>query len=431
MPWLQFAKRYDTKSDPADFVPRTRLVRVETVARLLARHKIENVVLNSCLSAYNRRLSSTNMAYVLMRHGIRNVSAMWYYVLTQTVSTYLETFYRELLVRRGDFHTAAQRGRAEVRRKPTTREGREHHDFFVCVSYSRGAHSTEGAMSQDESQRSGYSNGSSLSNMTDSLTTMANGGGEGSQVGVWEPSAPKLSEGLAIPPRQPIRMQLQLLELEFKLATFHVVYATDLLRPRADLGRAMDGMVDMWLATNMIEDVLHYQGKDLARRPAAGILAEHEQRLTRESAGVGAGAGFRPRALRRHVRSPRVVRPLRKTLHVVRGLDDIVGPGGGLLSGGRARLRERRRRTAEARLKALAARVRASSGGGRSYLLIVGSESYQWWLSHMERLVNGEWWLYMSWAITLEGRYMVGQRLPDEGRRLLSKSPGPEARWWC
>ena len=95
-------------------LPQTSLADGAVVARLLADHKIENVVLNACLSAYNRNGPATNLAHILLQHGVRRVSAMWFYVHWQTVSTYLETFYSELLVRCVDFDRAAQRARAAV-----------------------------------------------------------------------------------------------------------------------------------------------------------------------------------------------------------------------------------------------------------------------------------------------------------------------------
>ncbi|EGX89590.1 hypothetical protein CCM_07842 [Cordyceps militaris CM01] len=138
VPWLLFTSRTSTtQSNNGYHLPQTRLAAAGEVADLLVEHGVEAVVLNACLSAYNVSSRATSLAHLLLRRGIRHVSAMWYYVHHGTVRTYLAAFYHELLREGVDFDVAAQRGRAAVRASPTLRAGRPYRDDFVCVNYAR------------------------------------------------------------------------------------------------------------------------------------------------------------------------------------------------------------------------------------------------------------------------------------------------------
>ena len=361
IPWLLFAKRHNVILDKNYGVPQTHLARAESVAHLLARHKVENVVLNACLSAYNRNGPATNLAHVLLKHGIRNVSAMWYYVHWQTVATYLDTFYNELLVKWTEFHVAAQRGREAIRRKPTNRTGREYQDFFLCVNYARGAHRTDSMAREPSPTPSVQSQNSSTS--SSSLRAM------------WK-SSPRLGDGLAVlPADEPMRMKLHLLELEYKLTTFRIVYASDLRRADSRLEQTMDRMVSMWLTTNLVDEVYVYRGKDLAKRHILTDSLPYYERRPRV-----AGFGYL------QLLWPRMVRPLRQALHIVRDMDAIIDPGM-QADEMQNRRSEERRRNAEANLERLARRVHEA---GDSYLLFVGGQDLQWWRTYLEHL-NGEW----------------------------------------
>ncbi|KAG8409904.1 hypothetical protein J3458_018981 [Metarhizium acridum] len=77
VPWLLFARQH--RPSASEFsIPQTQLAQAEAVAEVLSRHQVENVVLNACLSAYNRSGPATNLAHIFLRYGISNVSAMWY-----------------------------------------------------------------------------------------------------------------------------------------------------------------------------------------------------------------------------------------------------------------------------------------------------------------------------------------------------------------
>jgi hypothetical protein len=394
VPWLLFAKRH-IGAQHKHGVPETHPAKAESVARLLAQHKVENVVLNACLSAYNRNGPDTNLAHVLLKHGIRHVSAIWYYVYWQTVSTYLETFYTELLVRGVEFHVAAQRGREAIRRKPTNRTGREYQDFFLCVNYAREAHRSDSMAREPSPAASVRSQDSSTSNS--------------SAKGKWKPSTPRLGDGLvALPGEEPLRMQLHLLELEYKLMTFRIVYASDLRRADSRLWHTIDRMVSMWLTTNLMDEVYIYRGKDLGKRPIHSDSLPYREKRTRPSSG-----GYL------QLRLPRPIRPLRKALHIVRDIDTVIDPGV-QADEVQNRRSDERRRNAEANLELLARRLHSA---GDSYLLFVGSQDAQWWQTYLEHL-NGQWWLHMPWGFTVHSRYNREMRLPHEGaRRSLTPSP--------
>lgn len=402
VPYLQFAKRHNVGQDPNYGVPQTSLSEAEAIAHLLARYKVENVVLNACLSAYNRNGPATNLAHIFLKHGIRNVSAMWYYVHWQTAATYLETFYNELLFRWNEFHVAAQRGREAIRRRPTNRTGREYQDFFLCVNYTRGAHRTD-SMTHDLSP-------------TPSVQSQDSSTSNSSLKGMWKPPTPRLGDGLPVlPTDEPMRMKLHLLELEYKLTTFRIVYASDLRRADSKLGQTIDRMVSMWLTTNLVDEVYIYRGKDLGKRRIVsdtGSLPYREKR-TRASNGGYLQLLF-----------PRSVRPLRQALHIVRHIDTVIDPG---MQADEVKNRrcEEQRRNAEANLQRLAARLHEARD---SYMLFVGSQDAQWWRTYLEHL-QGQWWLHMPWSFTIHGRYNTNSnedmmRLPHEGaRRSLTPSP--------
>lgn len=394
VPWLLFAKKHNVDFDQSASAPQTHLARAEAVANLLARHKIENVVLNACLSAYNRTGPATNLAHIFLKHGIQNVSAMWYYVHWQTVSTYLQTFYNELLVKYTDFHVAAQKGREAIRKKPTNRTGREYQDFFICVNYTRDVHRTDSLTREPSPSPSVQSQDSSTSNS--------------SRKSMWKPSTPRLSDNFTFPADEPMRMKLHLLELEYKLMTFRIVYASDLRRADSQLSQTIDRMVSMWLNTNLVDEVFIHRGKDLAKRKLLTDTLPYREKRTRASSG-----GYL------QLLYPRPVKPLQQTLHIVRDIDYVIDPG---IQADEVQNRrsEERRRNAEANLLRLTKRLQDR---GDSYLLFIGSQDAQWWRTYLEHL-SGEWWLHMPWSFTVHSRYNRDMRLPHEGgRRSLTPSP--------
>ncbi|KAI9155187.1 TPR repeat-containing protein [Paramyrothecium foliicola] len=396
VPWLLFAKRYRANKSGYQ-APQTHLARADAVAQLLARHQIGNVVLNACLSAYNRTGPTTNLAHIFMKHGIRNVSAMWFYVHWQTVSTYLETFYDQLLVKNAGFHVAAQRGREAIRHQPTNRTGRVYQDFFLCVNYTRSVQRSTTSVAREPSPApSTRSQDSSTSN-----TSIRS-----HRSGRWRPSTPRLSDSILMGDEPLIRMQLHLLELEYKLMTFRVVYASDLRRANSNLDATMERMVSMWLSTNLIDEVCYYKAKDFAKKRSllSDTVSPRERRSRVHSGGIGAV---------RQLLFTRPVRALRQTLHVVRDVDAVVDPG--------YRADEKDNRDAEERrfhvqegLQRLARRLHeeeADGEGRRSYLLLLGSQDAQWWRTYLQHL-DGEWWLHMPWSFTVHSRYVRDVRLP-------------------
>ena len=387
-------------------LPQTSLADGAVVARLLADHKIENVVLNACLSAYNRNGPATNLAHILMQHGVRRVSAMWFYVHWQTVSTYLETFYSELLVRCVDFDRAAQRARAAVREKPTSRTGQVYQDFFLCVNYAsevqkRAPLSSPGASPSPRRDPSPAPSVRSQDSST-SNTSM-----KSFKSGLWKPPTPRLGDGLFLTSvisgdtEKVMRMGLHLLELEYKLMTSRIVYASDLRRADSKLAISVEGLVGMWLATNLVEEVHYYRGKDFAKRRVLKEAVPSRDKRTRASVG-GAGTGY----LHSRLFQPRQVRALRPSVHIVRDLDGVLDPGmqaDEVLN----QRSEERRLVALDNLQRFADRILADGGGSGqagSCLLVLGSNDAQWWRTYLQHL-GGEWWVHMPWGFTLHSRH--------------------------
>ncbi|KAH6975404.1 hypothetical protein BKA56DRAFT_524782 [Ilyonectria sp. MPI-CAGE-AT-0026] len=397
VPWLLFAKQNHVPRTHGYQVPQTHLAKAADIAAVLARHDIENVVLNACLSAYNRTGSATSLAHIFLEHGICNVSAMWFFVHWQTVSTYLDTFYDEVLYHCKPFHIAAQRGREAIRQKPTSRIGREYQDFFLCVNYSRRRPTAQvvSPIARDPSPApSARSQGSTTSD-TSAKSFMS---------GMWKPSTPRLADSFILGGEPVMRMQLHLLELEYKLMTFRVVYASDLRRPGSKLNSTIDQMVHMWLNTNLVDEVLYYKAKDFARSTLSRMFpggVKHRERRTRATNGGYLQLLF-----------PRPVRALRQTLHVVRDVDGVVAPGF-LADAGRNAQLEHQRSMAQAGLRRFADQLHED---GHSYLLFLGSEDAQWWRTYLQHL-QGEWWVHLPWSYTVHSRYIREVRLPTEERK--------------
>ncbi|KAL7929806.1 hypothetical protein V8C35DRAFT_314379 [Trichoderma chlorosporum] len=379
VPWLLFAKKHSVPSSYVNQAPQTHLARASDVAKVLAGYYIENVVLNACLSAYNRSGTSTNLAHIFLERGVHNVSAMWFYVHWQTVATYLEAFYNELLIKGTDFHVAAQRGRDAIQRNPTSRTGRPYKDFFLCVNYTRDIRRPSAAHREPSPAPSAHSAGSSTSNT--SLKSFMSGG--------WRPSTPRLSDSFLIGDEPIMRLQLHLLELEYKLMTFRVVYASDLRRAGSDLNSTIEKMVSMWLNTNLVDDVYYYKAKDFAKRKLLTDSVSYREKRSRASSGGYLQLLF-----------PRPVRALRQTLHIVRDVDPVVDPGWQADDVENQRSEERRFQVQEG-LQRFAQRLHRE---GHSYLLFIGSQDAQWWRTYLQHL-NGEWWLHMPWTFTVHSRY--------------------------
>lgn len=388
VPWLLFAKRHYATQTNGFHVPQTRLAKAEAVVDLLAEHQVENVVLNACLSAYNHAGSMTNLAHHFLRRGIHNISAMWFYVHWQTVTTYLDTFYELLLLRGKDFHIAAQRGREAIRMAPTMRAGRACQDHFLCVNYTRrGNYGEELSVSREPSPApSAISQTSSTSNTSN----------KSYWAGRRKPSTPRLAGSLIIGDEPVMRMKLHLLELEYKLMTFRIVYASDLMRAGSDLSGTMERMVSMWLSTNMIDEVYYYKAKDFARRKYVSSTVPYRDKRSRASNGGYLQLLF-----------PKPVKALRHTLHVIRDVDDVVDPGWQMDEAENHKSEERRVMAQEG-LQRFARKLHTEE---ESYLVFLGSQDAQWWRRYLQHL-HGAWWLHMPWSFTASNRY-----LRDESQR--------------
>ncbi|KAG6038559.1 hypothetical protein E4U41_004070 [Claviceps citrina] len=383
VPWLLFARKHV----PADLefsIPQTRLAKAEDVAEVLSRFRIENVVLNACLSAYNRTSPATNLAHMFLRYGISNVSAMWFYVHWMTVETYVQAFYDKLLVDGLDFHVAAQRAREALRQQPTMLEGKVYHDFFLCVNYARNVHRPDRKLRENSPSPSARSQNSSTSALSNSAKSLPGG--------LSIKPSPRLGDSLILGDEPIMRLQLHLLELEFKLMTFKIVYASAFQQAHAALEATMDKMVNMWLNTNLIDEVHYYKAKDFGRRKLVSGNASIPPREKRTRT-----SNFGP--LQRLF--PRNIGSIRQTLHIIREVDSVLDPGFQVNELENKR-HELRRRSALEGLRVFARKLHADD---HSYLIFLGSQNAQWWSAHLKKL-NGQWWLDMPWGCTVQARYI-------------------------
>lgn len=410
VPWLLFARRHSLLQS-REHIPQTHLARAEDVADLLARYRVENVVLNACLSAYNLTGPVSNLAHIFLQRGIQNVSAMWFYVHWQTVATYLEAFYDEFLVKGLDFDVAAQRGRDAIRREPTIRTGRAHQDYFVCVNYTRTEHRTN-IMRTREPSPAPSARSQDVSTSNNSVKSFVSG--------VLKPtSSPRLSDkflgGFGDEPV--MRLTLHLLELEYKLLTFRAIYASDLRVANSELDTTIERMVDMWLNTNLMDDVFYYKAKDFGKR-RSGHVSYREKRTRTVVTGIGSnnssggsghghgGSGgylhlrpflFSPSAPRQH----QPLRALRQTLHIVREVDQVIDPGwqADELENRRS---EQKQFLVQEGLRRFAERLHREE---HSYMLLLGGQDGRWWGDHVKPLIEGHWWLHMPWSFAERYRY--------------------------
>ncbi|KID75498.1 uncharacterized protein G6M90_00g045180 [Metarhizium brunneum] len=382
VPWLLFARQHRPSASEYSF-PQTQLAKAEAVAEVLSRHRVENVVLNACLSAYNRSGAATNLAHIFLRHGISNVSAMWYYVHWKTVKTYVEAFYDKLLIECLDFHVAAQRARESLRRQPTSLAERTFQDFFLCVNYARDVHRTDSMLREVSPSPSAKSHELTI--------TLSNTSTRSSRSGIRIKSPSRFADSFGFDDEPILRLRLHLLELEYKLMTFRIIYASDLDQAGSDLNGTLGKMVNMWLNTNLIDEVHYYKAKDFSKRNliSGAVSVSPRTKHTRLSHGGPLQRLF-----------PRTVDSLRQTLHIVKEVDSVVDPGmqADKLENQR---REERRFLAQEGLQQFASKLHEE---GCSYMIFVGSQNAQWWRTYLQAL-NGEWWLNMPWSFAVHTRF--------------------------
>jgi hypothetical protein len=210
--------------------------------------------------------------------------------------------------------------------------------------------------------------------------------------GIWVKASPRLGDSLILGDEPIMRLQMHLLELEYKLMTFKIVYASDLLQAGSDLNATLDKMVNMWLNTNLIDEVHYYKAKDFGKRKllSGGVSVSPREKRTRTSNGGPLQRLF-----------PRAVGALRQTLHIVREVDSVVDPGMQADEVENQR-REERRFLAQDGLQKFSQKLHAD---GHSYMMLVGSQNAPWWRTYLQAL-DGVWWLDMPWSFTEHTRYI-------------------------
>ncbi|KAG5973976.1 hypothetical protein E4U55_000152 [Claviceps digitariae] len=368
IPYLLFARK-PVLADEDFSIPLTKVAKAKDVAEVLSRFRIENVVLNACLSAYNQTRPASNLAHTFLRYGISNVSAMWSYVHWKTVTTYVHAFYDNLLVKDVNFHIAAQRAREALRQQPTILKERAYQDFFLCLNYARNVQKTDSMLQKSSRSPSIRPHDSSISASHGSVTSSRGGG-------LWPSS--RLGDSRTLGDASIMRLQLHLLELEYKLVTFKIVYASDFGQPKSELKATMDKMVNMWLNTNLIDEVHYYKAKEFGRKIRSGsaYMLLRDKR-TRTSQG-----------------GPLKLKSIRQRLYIVREVDSAIDPGFQADKHENSRLEERRS-TIEEGLKSFAKQLHADD---HSYLIFLGSQNVEWWRSNLKKL-NGQWWVNAPWGL--------------------------------
>lgn len=350
-------------------------------------------MLNACLSAYNHTQSTSNLSHIFLQRGIQNVSAMWYYVHWQTVATYLDKFYEQLLLKRAKFHEAAQKGREAIRNTPTLRAGRIYKDSFLCVNYTRKVYSTDILVREPSPTPSSRSQDSSIS----SRSFMSGG---------WRrPATPRLSDSFITGDETVIRLKLHLLELEYKLITHRIVYASDLQRYESNLNATLEGMISMWLGTNFVDEVFYHKAKDFTSRRQPSSYREKRSRVSSS------------RYLQ--LLLPKPVKALRQTLHIVREIDSVIDPGWQANDVENKRTEERKEDVREG-LKIFANKLHAQ---GHSYMIFIGAQDEQWWRNYLLEL-RGAWWLHMPWNLNISSRYIQRDLMRRQTGELTATNRG-------
>lgn len=108
----------DPRNDPTlDNNPEYDDQSIQKVADLLQKHRISKVALNSCKSAYPLQSATTNMARILIDHGVTSVCAMSYDIHEDAAGPYYKAFYEAFILGQKDFHDAASFGRQMLRQR--------------------------------------------------------------------------------------------------------------------------------------------------------------------------------------------------------------------------------------------------------------------------------------------------------------------------
>ncbi|KAJ4285993.1 hypothetical protein N0V88_008180 [Collariella sp. IMI 366227] len=111
------------------------------VGRELAAAGVKTAVLNACNSAsFRDSTPGSNLAQVLLKHGVRSVLAMAYRVVEEAVEIFMASFYHTLLIHGASVQTATQVARAALVRNQSRRARYMHTiqlaDYIVPVLYT-------------------------------------------------------------------------------------------------------------------------------------------------------------------------------------------------------------------------------------------------------------------------------------------------------
>jgi hypothetical protein len=134
---LEFCKPH--LSDPLKM--RRDLKTADEVGRVLAGACVPNVVLNACNSASFRDAApGSNLAEVLLGHGVQSVVAMAYKVVEEAVEIFISVFYQALLAWNASVQAATCVGRSALLNNKSRRARYMYHvrlsDYIVPVLYT-------------------------------------------------------------------------------------------------------------------------------------------------------------------------------------------------------------------------------------------------------------------------------------------------------
>lgn len=345
------------------------------VAALLAQYQVENVVLHACLLTCNWTSGETNIAHDFLRHGISNVSVVSPYADWGTATAYIQAFYDNLLIKCLDFNVAAQQAREALRRQSPSVS--RHQDVFLYANYARHLHQPDSMLSDVGPLPLAKPDAPKTFN-----TTI-----ESSLDGI-SAKSPQPADNIILENEPTVRLQLHLLELEYKLVTFKIVYASDLQRPGSNLDATLDGMVRMWLSTNLIDEVCYYKAKDFAK-PKTRSWTPHPRDIRTRTRYSGM----------LHRLSSRAISTLGRTLHIVRDIDNVLDPGMSADEVENQRRKERRSLSVES----LQMFTKNIDTGNDSYIIFQGSQDAAWWRTYCNSL-GGEFWLDIPWTFSGNSR---------------------------
>jgi hypothetical protein len=270
--------------------------KVADVAKIIERFRIEHVVLTACWSALEDAGRANNMAQHFLHANVRGVSAIWGRAGADSILAHNKAFYGALLgadKRPLSFEKAAHAGREALRNDQKRWPGQPYRDDFLYVYYAR-----DNPIRTPRTVRS-------LPILKFSLKrTLLKFRQRQHQ----DPPSPGTIQDF------PCFNHLAL-ELEVYLQVHKLVYAHDSYKNQGILRGTIEGLSELWLQTNFVNQVLFYRYDARHPWPPKGLPTPERK----------------PRQLHGYVRGHRLPEALGGSVHVFEGLDMVFQSSNGKL----------------------------------------------------------------------------------------------------